>query len=307
MTPGTSSVDEDGLRAILANYEVGTLTAFRHFDHGAGQTTLLLKTSQRDVVLRLYENRSIGHVNFEVQLIEFLLGRGYPVPVILEDRAGRRLGIHRDRPYVLLEFVDGEHCQKPNAGVDGAALSAIIRAVAHLHNLTSGTTLPFAAERPPFDQTYCWQQFQRKHEPVIGPSEGLRFRAMLDALEFPAGLPLGICHADLNHGNFLLSGGAVNAVLDFDMSFYGYLIYDLASLIYWWAMPPDEPLRTDTARLILSEYRKHRPLLDVEAAHIVDALKLIVLLGIAWGDHSDVRAGLDHVDQLSALNLDVLA
>ena len=301
---GSSSIDEEELRAILANYEIGALCAFRSFDHGAGQTTLLLETSQRNVVLRLYENRTAAHVDFEVQLIAFLLGQGYPVPAIIEPRAGGLVGIHRDKPYLLLEFVDGKHCQNPNKGVDTAALSSIIGAVAHLHNLTMGRALPSISGRPPFDQAYCWQQFQRKHGHVVDSSESLRFKAAVDALEFPETLPLGICHADLNHGNFLLNGGTVAAVLDFDMSFYGHLVYDIASLIYWWAMPPNEPVRTETARLILAEYRKHRTLLDVETAHILDALKLIVLLGLGWGDPSEVRTGLDRIDELDSLNVD---
>lgn len=305
--PRSSSVDEDGLRAIVENYDIGALSAFRHFALGAGQTTLLLETSQRKVVLRLYENRTVAHVNFEVQLIAFLLGRSYPVPDILEARAGGRVGIYQDKPYFLLEFVAGEHCRNPNAGVDAAALSAVVEAVAQLHNLTADAALTFAPERAPFDKTYCRQQFQRKHGAVASPSESLRYKAALDALEFPEGLPRGICHADLNHGNFLLCGGTVAAVLDFDMSFYGPVIYDIASMIYWWTMPPNEPVRTETARLIVAEYRSHRTLLDVEASHIVDALKLIVLLGIAWGDHSEIGAELDRVEELNALNFDIFS
>jgi hypothetical protein len=34
-----------------------------------------------------------------------------------------------------------------------------------------------------------------------------------------------------------------------------------------------------------------------------DALKLIVLLGIAWGDHAEIRGELDRVEELNALNL----
>lgn len=305
--PRSSSVDADGLRTILANYDIGTLRAFRYFDHGAGQTTLLLETSQRKVVLRLYENRTLAHVNFEVQLTAFLLGRGYPVPDIIEARAGGRVGIYQDKPYLLLEFVAGEHCRNPNAGVEVATLSAVVGAVAQLHKLTVDAALPFASDRAPLDKTYCWEQFQRRHGAVVGSSESLRYRAAIDALEFPQGLPKGICHADLNHGNFLLRGGAVAAVLDFDMSFYGPLVYDVASVLYWWAMPPNEPFRTETGRLIVAEYHKHRALLDVETSHIVDALKLIVLLGAAWGDHSEIRAELDRVDALNSLKLGIFS
>ena len=301
--PRSSSVDEDGLRIILGSYDIGALSAFCHFAHGAGQTTLLLETSQRKVVLRLYENRTVAHVNFEVQLIAFLSGRGYPVPGIIAARDGGRIGIYREKPYVLLEYVAGEHCRNPNAGVDAVALSAVVAAAAQLHTLTAGAALSFAPQRRPFDKAYCWQQFQRKHGAAAISSESFRYKTALDALEFPGDLPKAMCHADLNHGNFLLRGGAVAAVLDFDMSFYGPAIYDIASLIYWWAMPPGEPVRTDTARLIVAEYRRHRTLLDVETAHIGDALKLIVLLGIAWGDHSEMQAGLGRIDELNALNL----
>lgn len=303
--PRSPSIDEDGLRVLLENYDIGALSAFRHFDLGAGQTTLLLETSQRTVVLRLYENRTLAHVDFEVQLIAFLFDNNYPVPGIIKARDGARVCIYHDKPCVLLEFSAGEHCQNPNTAVDSAALSAVVEAVAQLHNLTVGAALSFATERVPFDKTYCWQQFEHRHGAVASPSEISRYKAALDALEFPEDLPRGICHADLNHGNFLLRDGAVAAVLDFDMSFHGPVIYDIASLIYWWAMPPNEPVRTDTARLIVAAYRGHRTLLDVETAHIVDALKLIVLLGIAWGDQSEIRADLDRVDELTALTLGI--
>lgn len=298
--PKSYSVDEDGLLAILENYHIGALGAFRHFAHGTGQTTLLLETSQGKAVLRLYENRTLAHVNFEAQLIAFLSSRGYPVPEIIEARDGERVGLFHGKPYILLEFVAGEHCQNPNAEVDAAALSAIVEAVAQLHNLTVEAALTFALDRVPFDTTYCWQQFQRKHGALASAPESLSFKDDLDALEFPEGLPKGICHADLNHGNFLLSGSTIAAVLDLDMCFFGPVIYDIASVIYWWAMPPNEPVRTDTARLIVADYRKHRNLLDLEASHIVDAVKLIVLLGIAWGDHSEIEAELDRVDELIA-------
>jgi len=52
--------------------------------------------------------------------------------------------------------------------------------------------------------------------------------------------------------------------------------------------------------LIVAAYRGHRTLLDIESCHIVNALKLVVLLGIAWGDHFEIEAELDRVDQLNA-------
>jgi Phosphotransferase enzyme family len=46
------------------------------------------------------------------------------------------------------------------------------------------------------------------------------FRAELDSLPLPEGLPEGVCHCDSNAANFLYQDGTLSAVLDFDQSGY---------------------------------------------------------------------------------------
>ena len=36
-------------------------------------------------------------------------------------------------------------------------------------------------------------------------------------------MPKGLCHADLNYGNFLFKNAKIAAVLDFDMSVFTFL------------------------------------------------------------------------------------
>jgi homoserine kinase type II len=136
---------------------------------------------------------------------------------------------------------------------------------------------------------------------LVQTEKGKWFKSELEKLEFPATLPKGLCHADLNYGNFLFRNGKVVAVLDFDMSFYTYLIYDVASLIYWWAWPPEKNFKENQATQIVKEYLKWRELSAEEKEHIYDVLKLITLLGISWSEESDFENSKTNIDFLNSL------
>lgn len=301
-----TTISERDFPAILSNYDVGGYQSFRTFANGAGQTTLLLETDGGKFVLRYYENRTQQHVDFEVQLFAFLRDRRYPVPAILKSRAGEFAGIYRDKPYVLMEFISGEHGWNPNDRFDAKQAASVVETVARLHILTQDYRPQYFFNREAFDAAYCWRQFQRKHQDLTKTEVGRWFKTELDSLVFPANMPRGLCHADLNFGNFLLRENEVVAVLDFDMSFYGPLIYDIASLIYWWAMPPAEGLRVEAARFIISEYEKHRPLNGTERDHILDALRLLVLLGISWGDRSEIDSERIKIEQLASIGGNIM-
>jgi homoserine kinase type II len=287
--PVATTISESDFPAILANYDLGEYRGFRPFANGAGQTTVLLETGLGKFVLRYYENRSEGHVDFEVRLADFLREKQFPVPSPIRNRTGAYVGTHRGKPLVIIEFVEGEHCRNPNDHFDAEHAALAAQAVAQLHCLTNGYDRDYFRNREAFDVAYCWRQFRRRHADLVETEQGRWFKAELDSLVFPPDMPKGLCHADLNFANFLFGHGEVAAVLDFDMSFHGFLVYDVASLIYWWAMPPMQGLRSERARFILAEYEKRRPLSEIEKAHVVDALKLIMLLGISWGDRAEIE------------------
>ena len=57
----------------------------------------------------------------------------------------------------------------------------------------------------------------------------------LDKLEFPNSIPKGVCHCDFDISNLKFEGNKLIGVLDFDDACYTYLIYDVATLMYYWA------------------------------------------------------------------------
>jgi homoserine kinase type II len=289
------------LPIILEKYTLGELRDCKPFSNGAGQTTLLLQTSKGQCVLRSYQNRSAEHVWFEVQLLNFLRSAHYPVPSVIGTRTGSLVAEHKGKPCIILEFIDATPGQDPNQAFDRNEAAAVAKAVAELHNLTQNQHLPHCESREVYDPAYCWCQFQRKHHGLLGTENGAWLKYELDHLEFPASLAHGICHADLNYGNFLFRDGKVVAVLDFDMSLCTYLIYDIGSLIYWWTMPPQGSFRHDDAIYIVTEYSRWREITAQERRHIYDALKLIILLGISWSDESEFESERAKIELLNSI------
>lgn len=293
------TIFENDLPAILTPYDLGDYRGFKTFANGAGQTTLLLETSKGKFVLRYYENRTDAHVDFEVQLFNFLRSKNYPVPAIIRNRSGNFSSKYNNKSYIIIEFVEGDHGKNPNDFFDAEQAAEVVKVIAQLHSLTRDYQPDYFSNREPYNAEYCWREFQKKHPHLVETEKGMWFKSELDKLEFPAEMPKGLCHADLNYGNFLFRDGKIVAVLDFDMSFYTFFIYDIASLIYWWAFPPKRGFQAEIAEQLVCEYSKWRELSGTERKHILDALKLITLLGISWSDEADFEQEKKRIEFLN--------
>jgi homoserine kinase type II len=297
--PVRTTISETDLPAILSNYDLGEYRDFKTFAEGAGHT-LLLEMSKRKVVLRYYEKLTEAHVDFEVQLLNFLQSKNYPAPAIIKNRSGESASKCKGKPYVIVEFVEGKHGGNGSGFFDAEQAVEVVKVVAQLHNLTKDYRPDYFSSCEVFDVEYCWGQFQKMHPPLLETEKGKWFRTELDQLEFPAEMPKGVCHGDLNYGNFLFKNGKVVAVLDFDMPIYTFLIYDIANLIYWWPSPPQKQSTAEKAAQIVREYSKWRELSEVERAHILDALKLITLLGISWSGEEDFEHERERLEHFNA-------
>lgn len=296
--PVKTALRKEDLPNILSKYSLGEIKQSKTFAHGAGQTTLLIEMELGRFVLRYYENRTAKHVLFELRLFEYLHDKGYPVPKVIRSASDNLLEEYKGKPLAMLEFIEGEHGEDPNDVLEGKQIAQVVKTVAELHELTLGYAADYLHDREPYDAAYCLKTFEDKSD---SKDRHDWLRKELASLEIPAGLPKGVCHADLNYGNFLLKDGKVAAVLDFDMSFYGDVVYDVASLIYWWAWPPKSGLKIEDAKRIVQEYQKHRPLTDAEKISIFDYLKLIILLGISWSSAEDFDAEKERIEKLNQL------
>lgn len=299
-----TTISENDFAQILSNYDLGEYKSFEKFANGAGQTTALLITTTGKYVLRYYENRAEKHVLFEVNLFNYLREKQYPVPAIVKNLSDEFYGIYKNKPYIIIEYIEGEHLHNPNEVFNKDQVSKVVEVIARLHILTENYNQEWIEDREVYNPNYCLQKYQNQSRATDKEAREEWLKKELAQLEFPVSLTNCICHADVNYGNFLFRNGEIVAVLDFDMSFYTYIVYDIASLIYWWAFPPKDGFKDGEASFIATEYLNHHDLSELEKNHIYDALKLIILLGISWSDESDFEEGKKAVDQINEIGRD---
>jgi len=307
------------LNEILSYYNLGELIDSKPFANGTVQTNLLLQTAKGNFVFRYYEQgRSKGSVLFEVNLIRYLKKRNYPCPAPLQNKHGKIVGSCNNKPYVIFEFVEGQHLDNPNE----AQKRELVKMVAELHNITRNYRPFNKKHRWNYDIDLCRDLAKRQAEQINTDNSRKKlkwFENELLKLNLPKSLPKGVCHCDFHFSNVLFLNGKFNALIDFDDANYTFLIFDLVSLVepfvpsfrhYNWYehKVTDNVFDFRETKLIVSEYEKYRPLNNNEKRHIFDVYKLSFLFDCIWyferGDAKDFfeKRKIDYLNNLGTEN-----
>lgn len=267
---------------ILAQYDWGTYLQAEGVQQGSVQTNFFVQTTQGRVVFRYYENRSEKAVRFESHLLAYLKAHHYPCPAPLKNREGADVGLYHDKPYMLLEFMAGQHVEHPNA----IHQQQLIQKVAELQKLTQDYHSPYVADRWNYNPALCRTLAQAAATQLNTADAAKKFAWLVDelaTLQLPAELPKGICHCDFHFSNVLFQGDEFVALLDFDDANETFLTFDLVGLIESWAWPyPADRLDLAQARAIVQAYSQHRPLAKIEQQHLYDVYKLSILIDCVW-------------------------
>ncbi len=272
----------DDFTALLAHYAVGAYDGAEPIEAGTIQTNYVLHTTHGKFVFRYYECRAMESVLFETDLLAYLKARRYPCPGPIQNRRGEAAGLHRGKPYVIFEFIEGRSLEHPEAHHK----VQLIQKVAELQLLTGD----FHSRHTPFRWNYSpdlCRTLAREEATRIGTKDARAKLAWLEselaALDLPPSLPRGVCHCDFHFSNVLFQGDTFAALLDFDDANVTYPQFDLVHLIEAWAWPHrSNHLDLATARTIVDEYARHRPLPPIERRHLYDVYKLSILFDCVW-------------------------
>jgi homoserine kinase type II len=273
---------DDDFAALLAHYALGAYAGAKPIQAGAVQTNYLLRTTQGKFVFRYYENRIIESVLFEIDLLAYLKTRHYPCPGPIRNRRDESAGLHRGKPYVIFEFLEGRPLEHPELHHK----AQLIQKAAELALLTGDFRSRYTPFRWNYTPALC-RALARAEAARIGSEDAQAKLAWLEselaALDLPPSLPRRACHCDFHFSNVLFQGDEFAALLDFDDANITYPQFDLVGLIEAWAWPHTaSALDLVTARAIAQDYAKHRPLPTIEQHHLYDVYKLSILFDCIW-------------------------
>ncbi|HYD30952.1 MAG TPA: homoserine kinase [Azospirillaceae bacterium] len=264
-----TEVSDEDLTAFIAQYNLGALLSCKGIAEGVENSNFLLVTETGPYILTLYEKRTRREdLPFFLSLMEHLAGKGIACPLPVQGTDGQALRELCGRPAVIVTFLKGmwprrilpQHCAEL-----GGALAAVHLAGSDF-TMTRANSLSVNGWRPLFEA--C-----RDRADEVRPGLGQALAEELAEMEacWPADLPRGVIHADLFPDNVFFQGERLSGLIDFYFACTDSFAYDVAICLNAWCFEPDGSFNTTKARMMLSSYRKVRPLSDAE----LDALPLL--------------------------------
>ncbi len=259
-----TEVSDEELASFIAEFDIDPVVSCKGIAEGVENSNYLVHTRAGRYILTLYEKRvAPDDLPFFLGLMKHLAARGFPCPVPICARDGSALRTLCGRPAALISFLDGMwprrilpwHC-----GEVGSALATM-----HLAGAD------FAMRRPNDLSVGGWRNlFEacRNDADSVLPGLAAEIDAELGRLEaeWPKHLPRGVIHADLFPDNVFFLGDRLSGVIDFYFACTDFTAYDLAICLNAWCFETDGALNATKARLLLSGYRRVRPLRSAEIA-----------------------------------------
>ena len=257
-----TEVSDDALTAFLADYDIGSLVAFRGIAEGVENSNFALRTTGGDFILTLYEKRvDPRDLPWFLGLMEHLAKRGLECPQPVHGRDGDALRSLCGRHAAITTFLPGvwprrvrvQHC-----GPVGAELAKL-----HLAGAD------YAPTRANALGPHSWKRLldrSRERGDEVQPDLIAELDAALDHIlaHWPADLPIGHIHADLFPDNVFFLGEALSGLIDFYFAATDLLAYDIAVCLNAWCFEADFSFNVTKGQALLTGYHRVRPLSAAE-------------------------------------------
>lgn len=272
------------LQKVCDEYNLGILKKVMPCSEGVVQTNIILETNKNKFVFRYYENRSQEYIKFEVNILHYFNNHKYPCAMPIKNIHGEFLGIHNKKFYTLFKHIKGKHIKKPNS----KQFETMVKYLARLHNISKQYKPKYFDFRESHDINYCLktckEEIKNFKSKLIGKERMQIVKSQIKTLQFPNSIPRGVCHCDYDISNIHFIGNNISGVFDFDDACYTYLIYDVATLVYYWAWIREKNGKLDfnKTKKLIRIYIKYRKLSKIEKLHLFDSLKMINLTYMAW-------------------------
>ena len=259
-----TEVSDEALTAFLADYEIGSLLAFRGIAEGVENSNFSLRTTGGDFILTLYERRVAPEdLPWFIGLMRHLAAAGLACPLPVAGRDGAALRRLAGRHAAITTFLVGVWPRRVLPGhcrTLGAAL-------ARLHRAGEG----FGPRRANALGPEAWAALladSRARADEVQPGLGAELEDALASIlaSWPRGLPEGHIHADLFPDNVFFLEHEVSGLIDFYFACTDAFAYDIAVCLNAWCFEPDRQFNVTKARLLLAGYESVRTLEPAERA-----------------------------------------
>lgn len=261
------------IQKFIQNYPIGELVSFRRLTKGFANKLYHLKTTKGDYILKLAVRNNPYRVRYEMDLLNFI--KNLPTPKLIKSRSGHYLKNLSGHKTMIYHYLSG--AQKIN--FSPAMLKQVGEFLGKLHQQTKNF-------HSPVKRLEFYNISPTKFRSMINTTKSVREQKIGQAIVYveqnmpkyflPKSLPQGAMHIDLKPENTLFNGQRLTGVVDFDNSYNGPLLLDLAKALVWFGTSQAKFV-AKKAGLILAGYSKHIKLNRQEKNNLAKAIHLAFL------------------------------
>jgi homoserine kinase type II len=257
-----TKLEHQEVRQFLEQYNINNLKDYKGITEGVENTNYLIKTSEQDYILTIYEKRvDENDLPFFINLLSNLSENKFPCPKPIANKNNEKINKIKNKNAALVTFLSGQSKNK----ITSEECFEIGKITAQLHEITK----KFNVSRKNNLSIESWQNiFEKTIKQKIDLDETIikKTNNYLNFLKdsWPKNLPQGIIHADLFPDNIFFTNNKVSGIIDFYFACNDFFAYEIAICINSICFDNNSTLNMTKAKNLIEGYSSIRTLSEEE-------------------------------------------
>jgi homoserine kinase type II len=261
-----TKLEHQEVRQFLEQYNINNFKDYKGITEGVENTNYLIKTSEQDYILTIYEKRvDENDLPFFIKLLSYLSENKFPCPKPIANKNNEKINRIKNKNAALVTFLNGQSKNKINS----EECFEIGKITAKLHEITE----KFDINRKNNLSIENWESiFEKTIKQKIDLDESIikKTKNYLNFLKdkWPKNLPQGIIHADLFPDNIFFTNNKVSGIIDFYFACNDFFAYEIAICINSLCFDNNSTFNMTKAKNLIDGYTSIRTLSEDEKKYL---------------------------------------
>jgi homoserine kinase type II len=261
-----TKLEHQEVRQFLEQYNINNFKDYKGITEGVENTNYLIKTSEQDYILTIYEKRvDENDLPFFIKLLSYLSENKFPCPKPIANKNNEKINRIKNKNAALVTFLNGQSKNK----ITSEECFEIGKITAQLHEITK----KFDINRKNNLSIENWDSiFEKTIKQKIDLDESIikKTKNYLNFLKdkWPKNLPQGIIHADLFPDNIFFTNNKVSGIIDFYFACNDFFAYEIAICINSLCFDNNSTFNMTKAKNLIDGYTSIRTLSEDEKKYL---------------------------------------
>ena len=261
-----TKLEHQEVRQFLEQYNINNFKDYKGITEGVENTNYLIKTSEQDYILTIYEKRvDENDLPFFIKLLSYLSENKFPCPKPIANKNNEKINRIKNKNAALVTFLNGQSKNK----ITSEECFEIGKITAQLHEITK----KFDINRKNNLSIENWESiFEKTIKQKIDLDESIikKTKNYLNFLKdkWPKNLPQGIIHADLFPDNIFFTNNKVSGIIDFYFACNDFFAYEIAICINSLCFDNNSTFNMTKAKNLIDGYISIRTLSEDEKKYL---------------------------------------